>query len=80
MSEKPATSKIRVLIIAGTVALITGYTLNGFNITPIIKKIATSSFIFTSGGWSILVLCLCYWLIDVKRLFRNRIRIFKMWG
>jgi predicted acyltransferase len=39
------------------------------NITPIIKKIATSSFVFASGGWTILALAFCYWLIDVRKLF-----------
>jgi predicted acyltransferase len=39
------------------------------NITPIIKKIATSSFVFASGGWTILALCFSYWLIDVKKMF-----------
>jgi len=40
-----------------------------FKRIPIIKKIATSSFVFASGGWAILVLCFCYWLIDIKKLF-----------
>jgi predicted acyltransferase len=80
MSEKPANTKIRALIIAGITALFIGYMLNWLNITPIIKKIATSSFVFASGGWSILVLCLCYWLIDVKKLFSTGFNIFKIVG
>jgi len=55
------------MLIAGVSALIIGYSLDF--VTPIIKKIATSSFVFASGGWAILALCLCYWLIDVKKLF-----------
>ena len=50
------------------------------NITPIIKKIATSSFVFASGGWAILVLCLFYWLVDVKRLFGTGPNMFKIVG
>ena len=69
MSDKPARQKIQKLVIAGVAALIVGYSLDLANITPIIKKIATSSFVFASGGWAILVLAFCYWLIDTKKLF-----------
>ena len=56
--------------------LIIGYSLDFLNITPIIKKIATSSFVFASGGWAILALAFCYWLIDVKKIFTKGIQIF----
>jgi len=69
MSSKPAKEKIRILVIAAVAALIAGYSLDLLNITPIIKKIATVSFVFASGGWTILALAFCYWLIDVKKLF-----------
>jgi predicted acyltransferase len=69
MSDKPASKKIQILLIAGVSALVIGYTLDLLNVTPIIKKIATSSFVFASGGWTILALCFSYWLIDVKKLF-----------
>jgi predicted acyltransferase len=35
-------------------------------ITPIIKRIATSSFTIVSLGWCLLGLAACYYLIDVK--------------
>lgn len=69
MSDRPADKKIQLLTIAGVAALIVGYSLDLLNITPIIKKIATSSFVFASGGWTILALCFSYWLIDVKKMF-----------
>jgi len=69
MSDKTSRQKIQALLIAGVSALIIGYSLDLLNITPIIKKIATSSFVFASGGWTILALTLCYWLIDVRKLF-----------
>jgi predicted acyltransferase len=69
MSDKTAAKKIQILLIAGVSALIIGYSLDLLNVTPIIKKIATSSFVFASGGWAILVLCFSYWLIDVKKIF-----------
>ena len=69
MSDRPVKNKIQVMIVAGLACLIIGYSLDFLHINPIIKKIATSSFVFASGGWSILALCFCYWLIDVKKLF-----------
>ena len=69
ISGRPVRKKIQIMLIAGLAGLLIGYSLDFLNITPIIKKIATSSFVFASGGWSILALCFFYWLIDVKKLF-----------
>ena len=80
MSDKPSGKKIHYLLIAGVSALLIGFTLDGLNVTPIIKKIATSSFVFASGGWAILVLCFCYWLIDVKKLFISGAKMFIIVG
>jgi predicted acyltransferase len=71
MSDKPANKKIRILLLAAVSGLIIGYALDLLNITPIIKKIATSSFVFVSGGWTILALTFSYWLIDVKKQFKK---------
>ena len=80
MSDKGTKEKIRILIIAGVAALVIGYGLDLLNITPIIKKIATSSFVFASGGWTILALCFSYWLIDVKKLFLKGSKFFIIVG
>jgi predicted acyltransferase len=80
MSDKPAGKKIHYLLIAGVSALLIGYSLDGLNVTPIIKKIATSSFVFASGGWAILVLTFCYWLIDVRKKFLSGSRMFIIVG
>lgn len=80
MSDKPSGKKIHYLVIAGVSALLIGFTLDGLNVTPIIKKIATSSFVFASGGWAILVLCFSYWLIDVKKLFISGAKMFIIVG
>jgi predicted acyltransferase len=69
MSDRTPAKKIQILVLAGVCALIIGYSLDILNITPIIKKIATSSFVFASGGWTILALCFSYWLIDIKKIF-----------
>lgn len=63
ISNRRPYDKIRRLVIAGVVALVLGYALNP--VTPIIKRIATSSFVFASGGWCLLALAFSYWLIDV---------------
>lgn len=80
MSDRPAMKKIQILLIAGVSALVIGYSLDLLNITPIIKKIATSSFVFASGGWTILALCFSYWLIDLKKLFIRGSRMFIIVG
>ena len=80
MSDKSPAKKIQILIIAGVSALVIGYSLDLLNITPIIKKIATSAFIFASGGWAILALCFSYWLIDVKKKFLKGSKFFIIVG
>jgi predicted acyltransferase len=80
ISDRSVKKKIQILVIAGLAGLFIGYSLDFLNITPIIKKIATSSFVFASGGWAILVLCFCYWLIDVKKLFTEGSKFFIIVG
>ena len=80
MSDKTSRNKILTLVIAGVTSLIIGYSLDWLNITPIIKKIATVSFIFASGGWAILALALSYWLIDVMKLFSRGSKFFIIVG
>jgi len=80
MSDQPVRKKIQIMLIAGLAGLILGYSLDFLNITPIIKKISTSSFVFASGGWSILALCFFYWFIDVKKLFARGSEFFIIVG
>ncbi len=56
--------KIQTMLIAGLVALVIGFSLSPF--IPIIKHICTASFVFVSGGWCLIAMAFCYWLIDVK--------------
>jgi predicted acyltransferase len=56
-----------VLIGWGTACLIIGYALDFASITPIIKRIATSSFTIASLGWCLLFLAASYWWIDVRQ-------------
>jgi predicted acyltransferase len=80
MSKAEPARKMRILLAAGFAGLVIGYSLDLLSITPIIKKIATASFVFVSGGWSILALCFCYWLIDVKKKFTRGSRFFIIVG
>ena len=64
LSSKSKKEILKVMIIGGLVGIILGYGLD--SITPIIKRISTSSFVFVSGGWALLTFALFYWLIDMK--------------
>lgn len=77
MSDKTKQRKLLILVLAGIAGLIVGYGLNP--ITPIIKRIATSSFVLTSGGWAFLALSLSFWLIDMMKLQRG-VSIFTVVG
>jgi len=66
MSTRSSYQKIRLLVIPGLMGVVVGYALNPW--TPIIKRIASTSFVIVSGGWCLLALAFCYWLIDVKKL------------
>lgn len=69
--------KLQLLFGAGIIGLIIGYGLSP--ITPIIKRISTSTFVFASGGWALIALGLCYWLIDVKK-YQKGVLIFAIVG
>lgn len=67
MESKGHGEKIKWLVIAGVVGLVIGYGLDVAQITPIIKRISTSSFVLASGGWVLLMMALFYWIVDVKQ-------------
>lgn len=63
-SDRAVIDKIKPLLIAGLIGIVVGYGLDP--VTPIIKRICTTSFVIVSGGWCLLALALCYWIVDVK--------------
>ena len=67
-SSKSQAEKVKRLLIGGLVILVFGYVLDWTSVTPIIKRISTSSFVLASGGWALLVLAFSYWLIDIKKI------------
>ncbi len=78
LSDKTEKEKVKIMLIAGVVILAMGYTLD-LTITPIIKRIATTSFTLASGGYCLLGLALCYWWIDVKS-HRHHLEFFTIVG
>ncbi|SEI92591.1 Predicted acyltransferase [Cyclobacterium xiamenense] len=68
LSQRRDGEKIKPLLVAGVIGLAVGYGLDWTGITPIIKRISTSAFVMASGGWAVLVLAFCFWLIDVKKV------------
>ena len=80
ISKKSSNDKIKILCVAGIICLFIGFGLDWLNITPIIKKVATASFVFASGGWTLLAIAFSYWLIDVKKLFVDESLFFRIVG
>ena len=66
LATKPGLLKAKWLVLGGIAALVVGYALDWTTVTPIIKRIATSSFVLASGGWCLLTLAFLYWWIDVR--------------
>ncbi|MBC7848625.1 MAG: DUF5009 domain-containing protein [Chitinophagaceae bacterium] len=71
--------KIAPLLYWAGICMLLGYGLDWSGITPIIKRIATSSFTLASLGWCLAALALCYWWIDQKN-HRNNLKIFTVVG
>jgi predicted acyltransferase len=67
--------KIKPMVLWGIACLIIGYALDVSGIDPIIKRIATSSFVIVSLGYVLIGLALCYWWIDM----RNHKKYLKFW-
>lgn len=56
-----------------------GYGLGLSGITPIIKPIATSSFVMASLGWCLLMLAVSYWWINIRK-HQNGLLFFQVLG
>lgn len=78
MSDRTGAEKIRWLILGGLAGLLSGFLLD-FSITPIIKRIATSSFVLASGGYVVLMLAFLYWWIDLRG-HRKHLQFFTIVG
>jgi predicted acyltransferase len=79
LSDKTPGQKMKYLLVSSGILLILGFGLDWAHITPIIKRIATSSFVLASGGWVTLFLALCYWWVDIKK-HRNNLMLFNLFA
>jgi predicted acyltransferase len=71
--------KLKYLLIWALICLVVGYEMDRFGITPIIKRIATTSFTIVSLGWCLVFLSVSYWWIDAKN-HRKRLQFFTIVG
>ena len=71
LGSRPQKEKLKILFISGLILVCLGFGLDWLHITPIIKRIATSSFVLASGGYCFLFLAACYGWIDVGKHFRG---------
>jgi predicted acyltransferase len=71
--------KIQPLLVWGLACVVIGYGLNWTGVTPIIKRIATSSFVIVSLGWCLWFLAVSYWWIDMKA-HRKYLKFFTIVG
>ncbi|MCW3087547.1 MAG: hypothetical protein JWQ78_933, partial [Sediminibacterium sp.] len=71
--------KLKPMIACGIGCVLVGYGLDLAGITPIIKRIATSSFTLASLGYCLLALALCYWWIDLRK-HRKHLSFFTIVG
>jgi predicted acyltransferase len=71
--------KIQYMLAFGVMCLVAGYVLDWSGVTPIIKRIATSSFTLASLGWCLIALACCYWWIDI-RSHRKYLTFFLIFG
>ncbi|MEP7265981.1 MAG: DUF5009 domain-containing protein [Saprospiraceae bacterium] len=64
--EKSKPDMLKVILIAGAVLLVVGYSFDYLLHIPIIKRICTVSFVIVSAGWVILFFALAYFLVEIK--------------
>lgn len=67
-SEQSGQQKTKTLLLSAVSCLAIGWTWDF--VFPINKNLWTSSFVLFAGGWSVLLLAIFYWVIDVKNYSR----------
>ena len=80
LSSRSAKDKVKPFVVWGIGLLVVGYAMDMAQITPIIKRISTTSFTLASGGWCLLTLALFYWFIDIKGNKKKWLMIFSVVG
>ncbi|SEK20869.1 Predicted acyltransferase [Maribacter orientalis] len=80
LSKRAEKEKLKMFVIGGFILLLSGYFLDLTGITPIVKRIATTSFTLVSGGFTLLALTLFYWYIDVRNNRKKWLQVFSVVG
>ncbi|MFT6796814.1 MAG: putative acyltransferase [Maribacter sp.] len=80
LSKNSEKQNLKSFLIWGTVIMALGFSMDWLEITPIIKRIATTSFTLASGGICILTLTFFYWVIDVQDYKKRWLVIFSVVG
>jgi predicted acyltransferase len=62
-TDKPITERLLQLFLVGNALILSGLIWN--ESFPINKSLWTSSYVLYTGGWAMVALAACYWLIDV---------------
>ncbi|MBI1371496.1 MAG: DUF5009 domain-containing protein [Phycisphaera sp.] len=78
ISDRPTRRKLQTLVFVGLIGVAIGYGLDP--VTPIIKRIATTSFTIVTGGWCVLALALSFWAVDVVKAAPRAARFFAVVG
>lgn len=65
-SARSGSAKVRLLVAYGVGGIVLGAALHALGICPIVKRIWTPSWTIFSGGWVVLMLAACYWVVDLK--------------
>jgi predicted acyltransferase len=63
-SERRGARKVLGLVIAGAVLMLAGRLLHPY--FPINKNLWTSTFVLFTGGFAMLLLAACYWVVDLR--------------
>jgi predicted acyltransferase len=74
-----SSQRIKILGFSCLLGLLIGYGLDWAGISPINKKICTSSFVIASGAWSLASFIFLYWLVDIRG-YRRGIAFFTVVG
>ncbi|SHG19095.1 Predicted acyltransferase [Fodinibius roseus] len=78
ISNRETRDKMKKLLLFGVGLVVFGYLMDP--VTPIIKRIATTSFTIVSGGWCLLVLAASFYIFDVRKNYENAGRFFAIVG
>jgi predicted acyltransferase len=62
---------LKPMVAIAVIVMVIGYLLHFTGLTPIIKRIATSSFTLVTTGWCLLGIALAYWWVDVRNHRRH---------